>query len=196
MSSAACNRKPAHQCLKQGDIFLCDKKSSRHKACQFFFIFPIIFQDDGPVSWTCWSNSCQEEREKDGRNRVMAGTQFLFFVLEKHTIPQSARQQVGVYLSLVRTLLWHAHLVSRGAWRVVSLLWDGETGEKGLGMRSGWVHQEFPLQKFHRGGISTKLKLRSLTLSGIHPLIDQVYPSCCGKQALICCLRCFPATAF
>lgn len=43
---------------------------------------------------------------------------------------------------------------------------------------------------------SIKLKLRSLTLSGIHPLIDPVYLSCCGKQVMICSLRCFPATAF
>jgi len=141
MSSAACNRKPAHQGLKQGDLFLCDKKSSRHKARQFFFIFSYHFSRWRP----CFLDVLI--KFMSGRKRERWQELCLFLLLEKYTLPQSTRQQIWVYLSPVRTLLWHAHLVSSGAWRVVSLLWDGETGEKGLGMRSGWVHQEFLLQE-------------------------------------------------
>lgn len=84
MSSAACNRKPAHQCLKQRDIFLCDKKSSRHKACQFFFFFfPLSF-----FKMTALFPGHVDQLYVRKKERKMAETVSVLCIGKAHTSPE------------------------------------------------------------------------------------------------------------
>ena len=107
-----------------------------------------------------------------GRKREMWQEQCLFFVLEKHTLPQNPLQQISIHLSLGRSLLWQAHLASSGAGRVVSLPWDGSGQERRCCRgEADDLPKSSCYRKFCGGGIQYKTGTQKSNLSGVLPLI-------------------------